>query len=160
MFVFFFNGERMSAGTLANYVLQKAREMGVSISNLKLQKILYYVQGYYLAAFGHPLYPEEIHAWHFGPAVPDVYYTFSRYGSDDISSRMDNYAPPMPAIPSDELDLIDRVLMKKLQLTSKELISDSCAEAPWFHATSGGSISRRFIVISIDSIKEYFESKG
>jgi uncharacterized phage-associated protein len=46
------------------------------ISNLKLQKLLYYSQAWYLAFFKKPLFDEEIQAWVHGPVVPRV---FSRY---------------------------------------------------------------------------------
>ena len=73
MSLFFFNDERITALTLANYILKKAQEQGISVTNSKLQKILYYVQGYYMARFNHPLFPDEIQAWKFGPVVPNVY---------------------------------------------------------------------------------------
>ena len=45
---------------------------GELVSNLKLQKLLYYVQGFHLAVFGEPLFEEEIEAWMYGPVVPSV----------------------------------------------------------------------------------------
>lgn len=37
------------------------------ISNLKLQKLLYYEQGYHLAIFDTPLFDADIEAWMYGP---------------------------------------------------------------------------------------------
>jgi len=47
------------------------------ITNLKLQKLLYYAQGVYLAMKGEPLFSDPIEAWTHGPVVPDVYRAFS-----------------------------------------------------------------------------------
>lgn len=65
---------------LAKYLLflfkEEADEQGVEASDvtpLKLQKLLYYCQGYALALTGKPLFGDEIEAWRFGPVVPVIY---------------------------------------------------------------------------------------
>ena len=67
---------------VANWLIEKANnaDNGDSITNLKLQKLLYYMQGYYLAVFGKPLFEEDIEAWQYGPVVPKSYDKFSTYG--------------------------------------------------------------------------------
>lgn len=55
-----------------------------SISNLKLQKLLYYAQGSYLALTNEPLFNENILAWKHGPVVNEVYQVYKKYGSDGI----------------------------------------------------------------------------
>jgi uncharacterized phage-associated protein len=54
---------------------------GDLISNMKLQKLLYYQQGFHLAYFGKPLFEEDIEAWMYGPVVPSVYSHFKTEGS-------------------------------------------------------------------------------
>lgn len=54
-------------------------EHGDTISNLKLQKLLYFVQGFHLAYFGESLFKEDMVAWTYGPVVPVVYDTYKRY---------------------------------------------------------------------------------
>jgi uncharacterized phage-associated protein len=44
-------------------------DIGDVISNLKLQKLLYYAQGFYLAIYGKALFEEDIVAWEHGPVV-------------------------------------------------------------------------------------------
>jgi uncharacterized phage-associated protein len=46
------------------------------LTNLKLQKMLYYQQGFHLARFETPLFEEEMEAWMYGPVVPFVYNQF------------------------------------------------------------------------------------
>ena len=57
---------------IANKLLASATDYdgGELMSNMKLQKMLYYQQGYHLAAFGTPLFDEDIEAWMYGPVVP------------------------------------------------------------------------------------------
>lgn len=57
-----------------------------ALSNLKLQKLLYYAQGHYMATHdGKPLFSDEIQAWAHGPVVPAVYHDYKQYGSGPIA---------------------------------------------------------------------------
>jgi len=62
-------------------------ESGEGLSNQKLQKLLYYAQGVYLAKYNKPLFKEEIEAWRHGPVTPDLYHRFKDYGSGHISTE-------------------------------------------------------------------------
>lgn len=54
------------------------------ISNLKLQKLLYYAQGSYLSIYDKPLFKESIEAWRHGPVVYSVYQKYKKFGSSGI----------------------------------------------------------------------------
>jgi uncharacterized phage-associated protein len=151
-FFFFFDG-KIPALTLANYILKKAQHQGHGISNLKLQKILYYVQGYYLAKFDEPLFPDEIQAWKLGPVVPGVYYEFSVYGSDDLVMTSE---PDMGNCTEEEMQLIDKVINAKIHVPVRQLVDDTHQEDPWRIATSNGTNIALNTEISLSSIKEYF----
>lgn len=67
----------ISAINVANaFISFTEPEKGDLISNLKVQKMLYYVQGYHLALYDDRFFNEEIMAWQYGPVVPDVYHYF------------------------------------------------------------------------------------
>ena len=57
---------------------------GECLTNLKLQKLLYYQQGYHLAAFGTPLFEENVESWMYGPVVPVVYDTYAECGAHTL----------------------------------------------------------------------------
>ena len=65
-----------SALDVARYIINYSNKKDYHISNLKLQKLLYFTQAYYLAfTDSHkPCFPERIEAWNFGPVVPEVYH--------------------------------------------------------------------------------------
>lgn len=71
---------------IANKLLAKAADVcgGDLMSNMTLQKMLYYEQGYHLAEFGTPLFDDNIEAWMYGPAVPCVYEHFKGHGAGGI----------------------------------------------------------------------------
>ena len=57
------------------------------LCHLRLQKLLYYVQAWHLAARNKPLFGERIEAWTNGPVVKDVYPAFSNYGGQSIPPK-------------------------------------------------------------------------
>ena len=61
--------------SIANKILAygaAANDEGELFSNMKLQKLLYYVQGFHIAVFNRPLFNEDIEAWMYGPVVPEI----------------------------------------------------------------------------------------
>lgn len=66
------------------FVNRVDRESGDIISHLKLQKLVYYAQAWYLANFEKPLFDEEIEAWTHGPVVQSVWNEYKQYGWDAI----------------------------------------------------------------------------
>jgi uncharacterized phage-associated protein len=69
----------LKALEVAKYLLSLVDdEKGQIISNLALQKLLYYCQGYYLGSTGEKLFEEDIIAWRYGPVVPTVYEEYKR----------------------------------------------------------------------------------
>ena len=59
-------------------------DAGDSISNLKLQKLAYYAQGFHLAMYDTPLFPERIYAWAHGPVVEELYHAYKKFGANPI----------------------------------------------------------------------------
>ena len=78
---------------IAKYFLLKGdNEEESGICNLKLQKLLYYAQGFYLALFELPLFESKIEAWRHGPVCPEVYHKYKNHGGNLISAPK-NFEP-------------------------------------------------------------------
>ena len=74
---------------VANKLLQlEAKDGEEYMTNMKLQKMLYYQQGFHLAYFGTPLFEDDIEAWMYGPVVKSVYYHFKSWGRNGIEPDM------------------------------------------------------------------------
>ena len=70
-----------SAQSVAEFFLPLHKEDDAeAMSQLRLQKLLYYAQAWHLALTGRPLIDEDIQAWRHGPAVPSVYRRYKSYG--------------------------------------------------------------------------------
>lgn len=65
-----------SALNIAKYIIDKCTRERYPVSNLQLQKILYYIQREFLQ-LGTKAFSEEIEAWQFGPVVPAVYRQYA-----------------------------------------------------------------------------------
>lgn len=75
-----------SALQVANYLvrLAAAEDEPEGLSPMRVQKLLYYVQGWSLAQRGEPMFPEPIEAWALGPVVPAVYRAFKDLASSCV----------------------------------------------------------------------------
>lgn len=69
---------------LAYNDFMKTNQGADGISNLKLQKLLYYAQSAFLALKDKPLFSNDIIAWNHGPVVEEIYHKYKKYGSNDI----------------------------------------------------------------------------
>ena len=78
----------VTAQDVADYIIWSSHESGSFISNLKLQKLLYYVQAWHLAVFQRPLFPEKFQAWLRGPAVPEIYERYQGYRWRNIDEEV------------------------------------------------------------------------
>jgi uncharacterized phage-associated protein len=66
---------------IASYFIVKAYEEGIEaeMTNMKVQKLLYYAQSLHLALYDEPLFDEEIQAWRYGPVCPRAYKFYSEF---------------------------------------------------------------------------------
>jgi uncharacterized phage-associated protein len=69
------------ASFLIDLSLKEGADKGVpvaeGITNLKLQKLLYFAQASHMALFNKPLFVEKIEAWKWGPVIPSIYHFYS-----------------------------------------------------------------------------------
>lgn len=70
----------------ARYFIVRAYEDGIEaeMTNMKLQKLLYYSQSLHLALYGEPLFDEEIQAWRYGPVCPPAYRFYSDFEAKQL----------------------------------------------------------------------------
>lgn len=82
-----------SVEDVSRCVVECSKVHGLSISNLRLQKLLYFLQGFRLVDSGGTvgLFKENIVAWKFGPVVKESYFLFNKYGRSPISDYSSVY---------------------------------------------------------------------
>lgn len=137
---------------IANKLLAKAENVcgGDLMSNMKLQKMLYYEQGYHLAVFKTPLFEEDIEAWMYGPVVPSVYEHFRQYGSGGIEPEVKEEI----RLSEEEEDLFNEVFDAYVDFSAYGLMRKTHEEAPWRKTTTGPGN-----VIDHRKMIDFFETK-
>lgn len=142
-----------NAYEVANCMLHlDAMSEGEGLSNLKLQKLVYYAQGFHLAIFDKPLFDERVEAWTHGPVIPELYQQCKVYGKNPIPFTEEKTAS-LQVFNSDERELLDEVFEVFGQYSAWKLREMTHEETPWLnHEARAG-------VISQDEIREYFKTR-
>lgn len=137
----------VNALTWAQYIITKCTIDNCPISNLQLQKILYYIQLYSLKETNAPAFNDEIEAWKFGPVVPNVYYRYCGFGSLPIKLTYDKGNIRNCAD-------IDKIITDKRDKAPWDLVQESHAKGkPWSRIFDNGEGNKH--IISKEMIKRY-----
>lgn len=140
-----------SAVTIAEYVIDRCyRGLNHPINNMQLQKILYFIQGEYLAKFDIPLFYDDFKAWRNGASIPEVYYKYEFYISDPITEI---YNVDLN-VTSEEKVLIDDVIDRLAFVDTWDLVKMSLDKA-WKDANGYEECS----IITRGKIKECFKER-
>ncbi|MDO8388535.1 MAG: DUF4065 domain-containing protein [Polaromonas sp.] len=144
------------ARAVARTMIQRAAKQKLNITNLKLQKLLYFAHGLMLVRHDRPLIDEAFQAWKYGPVLEGLYHDLKVFGPSPISPA-DGFIPQWPDMPlekKEELETIDAVLAQLGPLSGGELINFSHdPNGPWNAVFQSNEKS---IAISDDKIKQYF----
>jgi hypothetical protein len=114
---------------LSEKLVELASELDLSISNLQLQKILYYVQGNYLKTYKRKAFKETIECWEYGPVVKRAWKFFSYYGQEPIKKFGNTIK-----LRNDEIALFKKILEDCLNLNVWDLVEKTHMEFPWKNA--------------------------
>ena len=127
------------------------------ITDLSLQKLLYFVKAFSLGVFGGKnIFKEECEAWAYGPVFPDIYAKYKAYGNSLIPkiSLKSNY---FSKLSNKEKDIIDYVLDNLGRLNGKTLMDITHKESPWNEARLGlEPFEASQNIISDQSIMDYY----
>ncbi|PRX56675.1 Panacea domain-containing protein [Flagellimonas meridianipacifica] len=152
---------------LVDVIILYCNSNGLTITPLKLQKILYYIQAWHIARFEkHTLFDELPEAWVNGPVYRSVYNTFSEkfYRNTPLKINVQGDVPEELETQMNELDL-DQLQTEHINTTIKfyspqsegNLVLKTHADAPWNIARDGlDAFERSSNEISIDSMFDYY----
>jgi uncharacterized phage-associated protein len=108
-----------SAATIANYFIDRADSDGKTIDQMKIQKLVYYAHGWYLAMTSEPLIDEQVEAWRFGPVVPSLYRALKHCGNQPVKQAIQPAEPNV--LPFDVQSFLDRIWNLYSHLTGIQL---------------------------------------
>ena len=148
---------------IANFFIRKSIKEKRPISQIKLQKLIYFAHGFYLAVKEKPLVNEKIEAWQYGPVVPLIYHRFKNWGNSPIRrvliEKSDNLL-----ISEDVVEFLDLVWHKFAGYSASELVDMSHEkDGPWHKSIEKSKALVGFVVPNIVinnlEIYHYFREK-
>ena len=131
---------------ICRYIIKYSNDKDYGVSNLKLQKLLYFIQAFFLINSNgeKACFKELIKAWDIGPVVPAAYKEFAAYGSTDIphSDYYINFDIKKPwdickkkfdenCIKEEDKTLINLVVDKFADYSATDLVYISQRQTPW-----------------------------
>jgi uncharacterized phage-associated protein len=149
---------------VAKYLIELATredEEAEPMTHMRVQKLLYYAQGWHLGLFGRPLFAEPLQAWKNGPVVPAVY--------EEVKPIVGS-EPARPLKPADlgpaDLSGRDKVFLealwqKYLAYSASGLKELSHAESPWIEARGAKAEGESSDAeITLESLRRYFGAQA
>lgn len=153
---------------VCRYVINYSNDKEYGISNLKLQKILYFIQAYFLICEpSRRCFSAKIEAWDFGPVVPIAYTEYAMFGGCDIpkirsyiirdkkniwNSIRIKYEDV--AITEKDKNIINKVVDKFKNYSSTDLVALTQHQSPWMDAF----ISDENNEITSEALKKFFSN--
>jgi uncharacterized phage-associated protein len=156
------------AREIANFILDRSDLLRRDISNLSLQKIVYFCHVWVLAALERPLVREQFEAWEFGPVLPYLYREFRDCGDRKITKRASkldketgqkvqatySFEPDVAALLTDVIDTYSA-------LTPYQLVQISHAKgSPWDQAWNHEEKINVGMRISNELIADFYSAKS
>jgi uncharacterized phage-associated protein len=141
-----------TAQKAAEYLIWLSQEHGDPLTNLKLQKLLYYAQGWFLALHGKRLFRDPLQAWLRGPVVYGVWKDYSDYRWNPITRRAQ-----MPNLSRLAAEHLDEIMQEYGDFSAYTLERMTHREPPWLRAREGYSDEEPSNeVISVEDMMAYF----
>lgn len=140
-----------SAYDIADYIIQQYDSQGKTVSNLKLQKILYFIQAEFLVSIKKPCFTEQIEAWSFGPVVPEIFCKYRVYGCINIPVSKNKIR-----LTTKDTAMINDIINECDKYSASELTQITLHQLPWINAYEQGC---KNIILNGD-IQKYFTRNG
>ncbi len=107
-------GPPYSARAFANTLLDWSDALNITVTPLKLQKLLFFVHADYMCRFNTPLINEEFEAWNYGPVIPSIYAQFKEFSRLPITKRAATFNP-ITRTSSVEFAELDKMTIDKVR---------------------------------------------
>lgn len=136
---------------VAEYIIKYSTLHGTPVSNLRLQKVLYFIQAEFMVSKDGPCFNDKIEAWDLGPVVPSVYRHFKVFGASSIP--VDNSTNIESGIASNDAETINETVDQCNNFSTSALVEITHNQDPWIRAHSSCFSNE----ITPKSLYEYFK---
>lgn len=147
-----------SAIGIAKYIVQYCLNKKVYISNTKMQKLLYFVYGFFLQKKNRQLFPETFGAWKYGPVNREAYAEFCQFGGESLLLWGDEEG--IAQLSEEDKAFVDGILDKYLEKDVSILIADTHKSGYAWDKTRSKNQDVINPEIAIDDIREEFNARA
>lgn len=149
---------------VANFVLDLCAAANRPVSNLALQKIVYFCHVWSLIELRTPLIRHKFEAWQYGPVLQYLYREFKAFDNSPITSRAEKIDPKTGEICIVSYEFDDRtlLLLRKVvnfysRLSSGDLVKLTHAEGgPWYNVWNHSGTVNPGMKIDDEQIARYY----
>lgn len=146
---------KYDANLIANYFILKSNEAKLGITNKKLQKLLYYSQGWSLVFKKRPIFEEDIEAWAHGPAIRETYKKYKIFGFSNIKKEIE--LKDIENISNEDISLLEEIWKVYGKYDANYLERLTHQERPWINARNGyDDYEICSNIISLEDMEKYF----
>jgi uncharacterized phage-associated protein len=136
---------------IADHFVRKGIEENKPVTQMQLQKMVYFAHGLSLAKGLGSLVAEPVKAWRFGPVFPTIYLEYKQNGSEPIKKAVHKFMPLEPRHQS----VVDEAWDITKNISGENLSNWTHLEgSPWAQTYSETDTNR---IITDELIKTYFE---
>lgn len=123
----------ITAQNLSHYIIDMCTRDNKPVSNLQLQKMLYFIQtAYCKATNGDLLFSDEFQAWPYGPVISSVYEEYSYFGGRVIEKQYNDISNIFSSISAAVKDFVDDAIRTLRDKYPWDLVQLSHAKgSPW-----------------------------
>jgi uncharacterized phage-associated protein len=141
---------------VASFFMAVANESGEVLTNLKLQKLVYYAQAWYLANNKKPLFEANFEAWVHGPVIPELYKLYKESGADSMIP-VKKVSEIKEILGEEVSNFLDEIVKTYMPYGGYHLELMTHAEAPWINARANYEPDQICTeIIPQDSMLEYY----
>lgn len=128
----FLNMAITNLDAIVDYFIYVANDTGSYISNLKLQKLVYYAQAWHLGIHDTPLFDEDFEAWVHGRVIPSLFYKNEEFGAKPILKEVEQ-----PKFKLELEEFLEEITEVYFICDGYELELMATREDPWIFARKG-----------------------
>jgi len=151
---------------VANFVLDLAESEGFGVSNLAINKVVFFLHAHFLVRFGRSLVSAKVEAWNYGPVFRELYREFKSFEDLPITGRAHRVSAEHGRrelcayqFSQEEQSYLDEIARKYIQLSPRALVAISHEKGGpwdqvWNHVTSTNASMR----ISNEIIKDWYDN--
>ena len=124
---------KYTASQVSKYIVEEMNRSGISITDLRVVRLLYLIQAYYFKTYGRPLFINEIYVTGYGI---DIRYAIGKNSGCRAMRVKASYFTDEEDIDDDDKENIDKVLVRFKNYGDHDLADLIMKQAPWKEARS------------------------